>query len=141
MLISNKKIIASVSTHARIEIYTNAKENDLKNENNRFFVKFESNTFSFYVELKYITDQYDQLAKVQGIYTFLFLATLIFFKPKKSLYSISEWMILQAFAFVIVSSWLLIRVSLEKIDTRLRWVGLCAFINICLSFFFLRNYE
>lgn len=50
-------------------------------------------------------------------------------------------MILQAFGFTIVVSWLFIRVSLEKIDTSLKFVGLCAFINICLAFFFLRNYE
>ena len=50
-------------------------------------------------------------------------------------------MILQAFAFVLVTSWLFISVSLEKIDTKLKYVALCAFINICLSFFFLRNYE
>lgn len=50
-------------------------------------------------------------------------------------------MILQAFCFVIVASWLFLRVSLEKIDTKLRFVGLCAFINVGLSFFFLRNYE
>jgi hypothetical protein len=40
MLVQNKQIIAQISTYATIEIYTNAKETDLSNENNRFFVKF-----------------------------------------------------------------------------------------------------
>lgn len=40
MLIQNKQIIAQISTSAVIEIYTNAKESDLKSENNRFYVKF-----------------------------------------------------------------------------------------------------
>jgi hypothetical protein len=78
---------------------------------------------------------------VQGVYTFLFLIAVAVFKPKRSVYNISEWMILQAFAFVIVASWMFLRISLEKIDTKLKWVGFCAFVNICLSFFFLRNYE
>jgi hypothetical protein len=141
MLVRNKEIIAQVSTHARIEIFTNATETDLDNANNKFFVKFESSTFSFYAELKHVNDQYNKLADIQGICTFLFFVMLVFFRPKKSLYNISEWMVLQAFAFVIVANWLFIRVSLEKIDTNLKFVGLCAFINICLAFFFLRNYE
>lgn len=40
MLIQNKQILAQISTSAIIEIYTNAKESDLENENNRFYVKF-----------------------------------------------------------------------------------------------------
>lgn len=40
MLIRNKEIVARISVNAKIEIYTNAKENDIENENSRFFVKF-----------------------------------------------------------------------------------------------------
>ena len=141
MLIRNKEVVARISVHAKIEIYTNAKENDIENENSRFFVKFESSSFSFYAELQYIKDEYNKLAMVQGIYTFLFLFAVYKFRPKRSVYNISEWMILQAFCFVIVASWLFLRVSLEKIDTKLRLVGLCAFVNVALAFFFLRNYE
>lgn len=141
MLIRNKEVVARISVHAKIEIYTNAKETDIENENSRFFVKFESSSFSFYVELQYIKDEYNKLAMVQGIYTFLFLFAVYKYKPKRSVYNISEWMILQAFCFVIVASWLFLRVSLEKIDTKLRFVGLCAFVNVALAFFFLRNYE
>ena len=50
-------------------------------------------------------------------------------------------MILQAFAFVIVANWLLLRVSMEKIDTTAKYISLCALVNIVLSFFFMRNYE
>lgn len=93
------------------------------------------------MELQYIKDEYNKLAMVQGFFTFLFLYAVYKYRPKRSVYNISEWMILQAFCFVIVASWLFLRVSLEKIDTKLRFVGLCAFINVALAFFFLRNYE
>lgn len=76
-----------------------------------------------------------------GVSTFLFFILIACYKPKKQLYNISEWMILQAFGFTIVASWIFIRVSLEKIDTSMKFVGLCAFVNFILAFFFLRNYE
>jgi hypothetical protein len=39
-LVRNKQILAKISTQAKIEIYTNAKENDLSNANTRYYVKF-----------------------------------------------------------------------------------------------------
>jgi hypothetical protein len=62
--------------------------------------------------MQYISSEYNKLATVQGIYTLLFLFAVIKFKPKKSVYNISEWMILQAFVFVLVSSWMFLRFSL-----------------------------
>jgi hypothetical protein len=50
-------------------------------------------------------------------------------------------MILQAFAFTLAVGWIFIRLSLEKIDTKLRFMGFLSFVNIVLAFFFLRNYE
>ena len=50
-------------------------------------------------------------------------------------------MILQAFAFTLAISWIFIRISLEKIDTKLRFLGFFSFANITLAFFLLRNYE
>lgn len=141
MLISNKEIIAQVSTHARIEIYTNAKETDLENKDNRFYIKFESDTISFTANLGFVGNRYSSLVRIQVVLTVTLLIVLVFKKPNKSLYSISEWMILQAFGFVIAISWIFIRVAMEKIDTNLKYVGLCAFINICLALIFLRNYE
>lgn len=49
MLIRNKIPISKISVHAKVEIYTNIKENGKDNENSLFFVKFKSNTFSFYL--------------------------------------------------------------------------------------------
>jgi hypothetical protein len=50
-------------------------------------------------------------------------------------------MILQAAAFSLVTSILFIKLAFEKMDTSLRYVGIIAFFNICITFFFLRKYE
>lgn len=50
-------------------------------------------------------------------------------------------MILQAAAFSLVTSILFIKLAFEKMDTSLRYIGIIAFFNICITFFFLRKYE
>jgi hypothetical protein len=50
-------------------------------------------------------------------------------------------MMLQVAAFVIVANIVLIVVSLNKLDTDLWIVAVCALLNISMDFFFLRNYE
>jgi len=79
---------------------------------------------------------------LQVLFTFLFLVAVIKFKPPKELVNrISDLMILQVAAFVVVANVILLVTSLNKLDTNLWIVATCALFNISLNFFFLRNYE
>jgi hypothetical protein len=73
--------------------------------------------------------------------TVLFILGVIFFKPKRTVYNISEWMIMQVVAFVVGANIILLYVSFGKLDTSLSRMAICALINIGTSLFFLRNYE
>ena len=71
----------------------------------------------------------------------LFILGVLFFKPRKTVYNISEWMIVQVVAFVVAANVILLYVSFGKLDTGLGRVAICAVVNIATSLFFLRNYE
>lgn len=65
----------------------------------------------------------------------------MFFEAKKSVYNLSEWMIVQVAAFVVSMSIIFLSECLQKLDTNLKSVAICALVNIALSLFFLRKYE
>lgn len=58
--------------------------------------------------MKPVTDEYDNLVKMAALCTGLFLVAVIFFKPKKTVYNLSEWMIVQVAAFVVASNFILL---------------------------------
>jgi hypothetical protein len=66
---------------------------------------------------------------------------VVFLKPRKTVYNLSEWMIVQVAAYVLATSFILLGVGLVRLDTRMWLVAVCAFVNVGLSLFFLRNYE
>jgi hypothetical protein len=78
---------------------------------------------------------------MQVAFTFLFFIAVVKFKPKESVYNISDLMILQAATFVIAANAILLSSCLKKLDTNLWVVGVCCVINIILDLFLLRNYE
>ena len=49
-------------------------------------------------------------------------------------------MIIQTAAYVLVTNIILLGVGFARLDTRMWLVTACAFVNIGLSLFFLRNY-
>lgn len=71
----------------------------------------------------------------------LYLIIICFFKPKRTMYNISEWLILQQFAFILSASAYYMIVSLKQYDTPLKYLFAIGLIQIVLSLFFLRNYE
>lgn len=78
---------------------------------------------------------------MQVAFTLLFLIAVIKFKPKESIYNISDLMVLQSATFVMVANAIILSICLKKLDTNLWVVAVCCLINIILDLFFLRNYE
>lgn len=141
LLIRNKQLIGKFSIKAKLDIYTNLAPNEEMTSASRIFVKLQSKTFGYYAELQVIDNQYNELIYVQIASTILFLLCVLFAKPKKQVYNISQWMILQAGAFVLVSNFIFLTLALEKLDTILKFTAVLALFNIILVFLFLRNYE
>lgn len=104
-------------------------------------IKFESTTFSFRAFLSPIVNEYNNFLYTVVGCTIAFGLAVWCFQANKSVYNLSEWMIVQVAAFVFATSIILLGQTIKKLDTNLKYVGLCALINIGLSLFFLRKYE
>ncbi len=104
-------------------------------------IKFESTTFSFRAFLSPIMNQYNNFIYTVVAFTIAFGLSVWCFSTNKSVYNLSEWMIVQIAAFVVSTSIVLLAQTVNTLDTNLKYVGLCALVNIALSLFFLRKYE
>lgn len=66
-----------------------------------------------------MTDEYNSLVYVVKACTILFLSAIIFFRVKKAVYNLSEWMIVQVATFVVVTNCILFVEGIENWDTKL----------------------
>lgn len=91
--------------------------------------------------MKPATDEYNPLIQLVVACTIFFAIAVVSFKPKKTVYNISEWMIVQVAAFLVGTSFILLGESFSKLDTNMKWVAVCCFMNVGSTLLFLRNYE
>jgi hypothetical protein len=141
LLLKSEELIGKFNAEAKFEIFTNIKAGQELDANSKIWLNFYSSSFIFYADFQPVTTEYDGFAKLMVVFSVLFLVSAIFFKPKRSVYNLSEWMIVQVAAFILTTNFILFSEGLVRLDTNLWVVAVCALFNIALSLFFLRNYE
>ena len=89
LLFRQQNLIGKFNLEAKYEVFTNIGVDLEVTARSKVELNFYSNSFVFWALIEPVTNQYDSLVYLSAVCTLFFLGSVVFFKPKRSVYNLS----------------------------------------------------